>query len=214
MYTLLLASWMCLPLAPLNPLEQDTVAAVNLSLTVGLSAPNGIISAGPGFAIKWEMRPVHPVIVRGTGEYDFSRFSSTVFPNDDNNGITTKGALHSVTFGADCLYYHGTHKLTGYLGFGLIYSFHYYATDLSASQAMLQAFGVNHVGIAKGPGYRIMLGLRFNKTYSLEIGVSEERPSVTFTRPVDALTYAENDAQTKLSTFRITIGRIFTLKKI
>ena len=94
MYTLLIASWLCLPAFPLNPVAQDTIASVNVHFTVGLSGPNSLVGSGPEITSKYEIRLIHPVVVRAAFDYRYGKVNSILFP---------KGTLHSATVSTDAL---------------------------------------------------------------------------------------------------------------
>ena len=112
--TILMTSWLCLPLAPLNPVEEDTLASSSLHFTVGVAKPNGIVTAGPLVSAKYEMLVLHPFVVRGTIDFKYGRVTSHLYPN---------GHLYSTLLGLDAIYYRGTKYLTGYLGLGPVLSF-------------------------------------------------------------------------------------------
>lgn len=213
MHALLMAGWLCLPLAPLNPTGQDTISAMNLHVTAGIGSPNGVISAGPSFGVKWEWQVVYPVVVRSSFDYDYSKVNTTLFPNDDLNGVLTDGDLHSATLGLDGLYYHGTNALTGYIGAGVIYGFHYFRADGRTDRDILAQFGVNRITMTQKPGYRLILGLRYHQFYSLEIVVTEVRPDFQFTRNVAGPGFASSNEETRLSNFRVTFGYLWTIKR-
>jgi hypothetical protein len=213
MTELLMTCWLCLPLAPLNPLEQDTLPVLNLHFSAGIGTPNSVISVGPEFSLKCELLVVHPFVVRGGVDYSYSKVKTTLFPNGDLSGITTHGDLQSAAVGIDAIYYHGTNLLMGYIGLGAIYGFYHYRADHGSSAGMVQRFGIDHVGMAKQPGYRVILGLRYRKLYSLEIVITEIRPKFNFTRDVGSASYATSAEETRLSNFRLTFGYLWTIRR-
>ena len=61
-------------------------------------------------------------------------------------------------------------------------------------------------------GYRFFLGLRFNRVYSLEIGVSELRPEVTFSGRQASSELFSGSNETRLGSFSISLGRIWVIR--
>ncbi|MEW6051451.1 MAG: hypothetical protein AB1644_10370 [Candidatus Zixiibacteriota bacterium] len=212
MYSLVMASWLCLPLAPLNPLEQDTLPVMSFHLTAGITAPTDISSSGPELTAKYEMLATHPVVVRGTVEYRFSHIRANVYPQRDSRYVRLRGDLHGFTAGADVLYYRGTNRLTGYLGLGAVYSLHSLITDEAASASMARTFDIDKIEIAPAVGYRVTMGLRYHRVYSLEITITELRPKFLYTRYMDT-GYARSDDPTRLSGFRVSVGHLWTIRQ-
>ena len=204
MYTLLLASWLCLPAFPLNPVAQDTIASLNAHFTVGLSGPNSLVGSGPEITSKYEIRLIHPVVVRAAFDYRFGKVNSILFP---------RGTLHSATVSTDALYYRGTHKLTGYLGLGLVYTFHHYHLTNDAADSLRENHQVQDVGIRPTFGLRITMGLRFHRTVSLEIGITEARPNLKFVRRLSEKSYSVTTERIRLSDVRITLGYLWPLSR-
>ncbi len=203
MYALLLASWLCSPVFPLNPIAQDTIASVNVHLTVGLSGPNSVVGSGPEVTSKYEIRLIHPLVVRTALDYRFGRVNSILFP---------KGTLHNAAVSADALYYRGTHKLTGYLGLGLVYTFHHYHLTNDAADSLLENHQIRDVGIRPTLGLRLTMGLRFHRVISLEIGVTEARPNLRFVRQLGETSYSVTTERIRLSDARVTLGYLWPLR--
>jgi hypothetical protein len=202
MNTLLLVSWLCLPIAPLNPIEEDTLAAYNLHIAVGLSNPNGIISAGPTLSAAFEMLLVHPIMARATVDFKYGRVSSNLYP---------KGDLYSMIYGVDAIYYRGTNHLTGYIGFGFIYAFHHFEFSASAADSLLRTESVIAVDVQQEFGYRLTLGLRYHRSYSLEISVSELYPDIKKTG-VDAVGgESRMYEETRTGSFNVALGYLFEI---
>lgn len=213
MHALLLTVWLCLPLAPINPIEQDTVSALNLHLTAGVSSPTSILSTGPVFSAKWEMLAIHPVIIRSAIDYQYGSFKNHTFRLLKDISIV-KGNLHQFTLSADALYYRGTDRLTGYLGLGAIYTF----GDLNfTSETMAQLrenYDITDVSLKPQFGYRLTLGLRYQKVYSLEIAILEIEPNYMVTYNTGFNTYSEVTQRTDFSGFKISLGYLLTVKEL
>jgi outer membrane protein W len=196
---------MCLPAYPLNPIEQDTLAPVNLHFTVGINGPNGFTSAGPEATIKYEVLMVHPLVARIAFEYRFGETRSRLYPN---------GKLHGATLSLVALYYRGTYKLTGYVGAGLLYTFHHFRPSSAAADSLRNNYSISDVSLQPAFGYRIVMGLRFRHTYSLEVGVTEVNPNLAFTEQLAQNRFAVSKERIRMSEVRITIGYVFALKKL
>lgn len=200
---MLLTSWLCLPVFPLNPTAQDTIAPKNLHFTVGISSPNGLVGVGPEVTAKYEMLMVHPVIVRAAFDYRFGRVNSKLYPAGD---------LHGATVSAVALYYRGRHKLTGYIGMGIVYTFHGFRPTSAAADSLYKNHQVDEVGIKPAFGYRIVLGLRFHRDFSLEIGITEVKPKLLFTSRLTEDSYSVVAEKIRLSDVRVTVGYLVPIK--
>lgn len=212
MFTLILTAWLSLPLAPLNPSVQDTVSAMNLHFNAGIGTPNRIMSSGPVVSAKWEALAIHPLIVRGTFDYRFGNFRSKAFDNLVNIG-EYDGKIHQLTVAADALYYRGTNQLTGYLGLGLLLTYANIRPSPVAKD-LLEQNDISDISIRPAPGYRIILGLRYMRAYSLEVSITEVEPDfVVSSRTVNG-SFSETTSQTDFSGFRISLGYLWTLKNL
>ena len=200
--TLLMTSWLCLPIAPLNPVEEDTLASISLHFTAGLSNPNGIVTAGPMVSAKYEMLAIHPFMVRGTMDLMYGRVTSNLFP---------KGHLWSMMFGADAIYYRGTNHLTGYIGLGIVYAVHHFDPFDGTADSLLAYERITRVDLKQRFGYRLTLGLRYHKSYSLEIGVVELKPDFKKTGMDGHGRETRSYETTRTGSFRITLGYVFEI---
>jgi len=213
MYALLLTAWLCLPLAPLNPIEQDTVSALNFHFTAGVSSPTSIVSTGPVFSAKWEMLAIHPVIIRSAVDYQYGNFKNRTFRLlDDISEV--KGKLNQFTLSADALYYRGTDRLTGYLGLGAIYTFGDINFSSETMSLLSDNYDITEVSLKPQFGYRITLGLRYQKVYSLEIAILEIEPNYVVTYNTGINTYSELTQRTDFSGFKVSLGYLWTLKEL
>jgi len=203
MYTLLMAGWLCLPAFPLNPVAQDTIASVNVHFTIGLRGPNNFVSSGPELTSKYEIRLIHPLIVRAAFDYRFGKVNSVLFPH---------GRLHTATVSVDLLYYRGTNKLTGYLGLGVVYAFHHYTLSHNAADSLLKNHQVRDVSVKPNFGFRITMGLRFHRNISLEIGITEIRPKLEFVKWLSENSYSVTTQRMRLSDVRITLGYLWSIR--
>jgi hypothetical protein len=213
MYALLLSAWLCLPLAPINPVKQDTVSAMNLHFTAGISSPTSILSSGPVFSAKWEMLAIHPLIVRSAIDYQYGNFKNRTFRMfKDIDEI--KGNLHQFTISTDALYYRGTDQLTGYLGLGAIYTFGDLNFSSETMSLLRDNYDVTKVSLKSQFGYRLTLGLRYQKVYSLEIAILEIEPNYIVTYNTGLDTYAEVTQRTDFSGFKVSLGYLWTVKEL
>jgi hypothetical protein len=202
MYALLMTTWLCLPLAPLNPIEQDTLATLNLHLTVGVDGPNGLVSIGPVVSTNWELLIVHPFMIRGTIECGYGKVRSNLFP---------KGNLWSLSAGTDAIYYRGTNHLTGYIGAGAFYVTNFFTPFDATADSLLVNEGTTDVEIQPDWGYRIILGMRYHRSYSLEIAVTELTSEFKKTGLNPSGTESRSYQSTNSGSFRVTLGYLFEI---
>jgi hypothetical protein len=203
MLELLLAGWLALPIAPLNPIKQDTLDVLAFHVTAGVHAANSVVRTGPDLSAKMEMLTIHPLVLRAFADYRFGEIRNKSFPSAD---------MQQGMVGAEAIYYRGTNRLTGYLGFGVLYAFGDLSPTQAASDSLLQYELVDDIDYGADFGYRITLGLRFRQKYSLEIAVTELRPDIVYHRQFDpANVTSEYKEEFRNSTFKITLGYVFTL---
>ena len=202
MNALLLATWLSLPLAPLNPVQEDTLSDMSLHFTAGLSNPNGIVTAGPVLSANYEILVIHPFMVRGTVDFKYGRVRSNLFP---------QGHLWSTMLGGDAIYYRGTNYITGYIGFGIVYSLHNFVPFDATADSLYQNEGITDVDVQQKWGYRLVLGLRYHKSYSLEVGVVELQPDFKKTAVGSNGGESRSYQTTRAGSFRITVGYLFEI---
>lgn len=203
MTALLFATLLTLPIYPLNPTGQDTVAYMNMHFTAGLNGPGAIVSAGPEFTVKYEMTIAHPFIIRSAFDYRYGSIGSINYPDGD---------LHRATFSAEGIYYRGTKKFLGYVGLGLVWSmFDYHLSD-GATDSLSTSFGISEVDISSAPGYRITAGLRFHRSFSLEIGLTDTRPDYVYTIRHDDNSFSVGREQVRFNDVRVSFGYLFSIK--
>jgi len=200
--TLLMTSWLCLPLAPLNPVAEDTLASSNLHFAVGVTNPNGIVTAGPLVSAKYEMLVMHPFMLRGTVDFKYGRVTSQLYPN---------GHLYSILFGIDAVYYRGTDHLTGYIGLGPVLSLHHFKWFDETADSLFATEWITAVDMQQRFGYRLTLGLRYNTCYSLEIAVVELHPDFKKTGVGIDGSETRKYQTTRTGGFRITLGYLFEI---
>ncbi len=203
MLALLIASWMTLPLYPLNPPDLDTLNSMNLHLSVGVESPNRIHEFGPNLGIDYELLIQHPYLVRLTFDYRYGRIKAGEYP---------AGQLHSTQYGTDFIYYRGANEKTAYIGFGAVLVKNFPVIDRDVADELLQSEGVTDYSMKWRFGYRITLGLRFSKLYSIEIGITEISPFLQTTRSLDNEVYAITTEQVRMNAIRLSIGYSIPLK--
>lgn len=202
MNTLLLMTWLTLPLAPLNPTDQDTLPAHSAHFTLGVWGPNGIASAGPQAGAMYEMLLEHPLVLRTGLDYRYATISDDEHPNGD---------IHGFLWSAGIFYYRGTDHLTGYLGGSVILAMHAISPNSRATDSLSILEGIDEVSIRPGFGYRLFLGLRYRRMFSLELAITEIRPSLKFVRRIAPDQEAESTERINLGAARITFGYILPL---
>jgi hypothetical protein len=202
MTALLLTALLYMPLAPINPVEEDTLSSLAFHFSGGLSGPNGIVSAGPEIATRFETLVVHPFMVRATAAGSYAHTKSNLFP---------KGRLYTLTLGTDAIYYRGTNHLTGYIGFGFIYTMSRFDSFAHTADSLFRNEGVTDVDMEPEFGYRVVLGLRYHKNYSLELSVSELRPDFRKSGRDLSGTEMRTYQTTRTGTFKIMLGYVVPL---
>lgn len=213
MTTLLLLGWLSLPLAPLNPIEQDTIAAMNLHLSAGITSPNGIVSASPEMSIKYEFRPAHPFIVRTEADFRLGSVGTRFWPaGNERQAMYLEGSYRSALLGLDILYYRGTDRLTAYLGAGLVQSFNEFDADQESRDLLKSRYGIDQIDMSQRVGYRFTLGLRFHRTYAFEVAITQMEPNFVFGRDFGDGSYSKETVPTQFSSFRFTFGYLWELK--
>lgn len=202
MHLLLLTAWLCLPIAPLNPIEQDTLPDLSFHLSGGIAGSNGIVSSGPRLSGKFEMLLIHPWAISAGAEYRFATVTSHLFP---------RGDLNQVTLSSDILYYRGTDRLTGYIGFGALYAVSGFGPNQGTADSLRLRRQIVDIDISSQWGYRLALGLRFNRVMSLEIAVTELRPRFVFRGNSSPGQFSQHSQETRIGGFQITVGRVWEI---
>jgi len=205
MNAMLTALWLSLPLAPLNPVEEDTLASMNAHFTVAVTTPNGIISAGPEISAKYEILVVHPFVVRGAVDFKYCHTVSELFP---------KGELISLPLSLDAIYYRGTDHLTGYIGFGALYAINSFNPKSSTIDSLMRYESVTNVDMRHEWGYRLTLGLRYQRAYSLEISISEIYPEFVMSGAGPDGEITRSMVTTRVGGFRLSVGYLFPIREL
>lgn len=211
MLEMLLAGWLCLPLAPLNPIRQDTLDIMALQVFGGAHTGNEIVHTGPIIGAKYEILPVHPVVLRTGLEYRFGQVRGIGLPAGDMNELYAS---------ADLIYYRGTNRLTGYLGAGLLLGFGSFSPLESVEDSLRQLdWGLDpedpirdfDVGIETEWGYRLTLGLRFRETVSFEINITEIRPQFVYRIYSEGFKQTEIREEFRNNSFNVTFGYVISI---
>lgn len=211
MLELLMAGWLCLPLAPLNPVQQDTLDQMAIHGFVGMHTANATVATGPEAGLKYEVLAIHPLLLRGGLEYRFGQLRSATVPDGD---------LHEFNLSTDAIYYRGTNRLTGYLGIGVVFSYGVFNALPSVIDSLLQG-NLNddplnpvidaRVGVEAKIGYRITLGLRFRETMSVEVCITEVRPQFVYKQTYASTARSEFREDFRNNSFSVTVGYVIPL---
>ncbi len=203
MLTLLLATWFALPLYPLNPVEQDTLNQMNVHFTIGVNGPNKIADPGLQFSAKYEFLVAHPIVLRGAADYGFQDLSSRQYPD---------GRLHSLILSTEALYYRGTDNLTGFVGLGAVFYNGFIRLDDGIGNHTINDMQVTDLSVRPRLGLRATFGLRFSRNISIELAITDVRPSIVSTGRVNSASYREIAERIKLNEVRFTLGYLFSLR--
>jgi len=196
MYSLILSTLLSLPVYPLNPTVQDTLNSVNLHFTAGFNSPNSIVQSGPEFTVKTEWVVSHPFVVRAALEYKYGKVSSSQYP---------AGNVGTVTLSSDIIYYRGTDELTGYVGAGPVYVISNYNRS-DNGKLRFKGDILTRARIDDAFGYRLTMGLRYHRSYSLELAATEVKTNFVTANKIDATRFSESANRVRLGDVRITLG--------
>jgi len=205
MQALLLAALMALPLYPLNPIEQDTLATFNAHMTAGVSAPNGITSTGAEVSTMVEMLVVHPFVLRGGLDYRFGRLTARRYPD---------GLLHGSTLSLEGLAYRGTTKLTGFVGLGAVFGKYYVNPTAAASDSLMTNHNIYGVYVEPAFGYRFVAGLRMHSAFSIELAVTSITTDFLYRQSLGENSYRQWREPAKFRDFRLSFGYVLPLLDI
>lgn len=202
MLPLILATIMSLPIYPLNPTDQDTLAAQAIHFSLGVTGPSQTITAGPEFSLKYERLFDHPFLYRLSYDYRYGHMSSNVLPD---------GKIHRHTLGADWVYYRGTHKNTAYIGFGMVAGFASFKEDKETYDELNLPPGSSEVDIKWALGYRLTLGLRMNSVYSLEVVITEISPTFIYRNNLSSENFQIQKEEFRANDFKVSLGYLIEL---
>ncbi|MFH1686825.1 MAG: hypothetical protein ABIE70_04810 [bacterium] len=202
MHALLLATLLSMPLYPVNPIQQDTVAMLNAHITAGVSAPDGIISTGFEATSKIEMMLIHPVVVRAGLDYRAGSLRARRYP---------EGTLHGPTFSVEALYYRGTNRLTGFVGGGVVLTKYFVHLSGSAADSLMANHQIYGMYVEPKLGYRFSAGLRIRGAMSIEIGLTSVTTDFLFRKSTGLNTYRQWREPVKFRDVRISIGYVLPI---
>ncbi|MDZ4723960.1 MAG: hypothetical protein SGI97_08680 [candidate division Zixibacteria bacterium] len=204
MLAVLLTSWLLMPIAPLNPVEQDTLASVNFHITAGMSGTNGILTEGPELSTKYELLLGHPYVIRAAAEYKLGEAISPLYP---------RGKLQTITFAFEGLYYRGTTELLAYLGGGLIYAIHHFSPRASTSDSLFSTEQVTDIDVGQKAGYRLVFGLRYLARYSIEMRITELHPSFIKSFRPDENSLGTRSTEVRASSIALSFGYLIPIRR-
>ena len=202
MLATLLATWLLTPIAPLNPIEQDTLPSIALHLSAGMSVPNGVMAAGPELSASYELRVTHPVVIRFGLELQRHTLSSSLFP---------RGNKTSINLSVGTIYYRGTNRMTGYIGVGAVYGINFFDPTTRTLDSLNLLEGVTEISMDRKLGYRLTLGLRIRKKYSFEINVTEMYPILIRTTQLTQNQFRQSSETVRTGTFRLIFGYVLPI---
>jgi hypothetical protein len=110
-------------------------------------------------------------------------------------------------------YYRGTDKVTGYIGLGAVFTTNHFTSLTATADSLFWHESVTSVDISRQFGYRVTIGLRFQRCYSFEIAITEIRPDFVKHGAAPNGVTSRSYEDTRTGTFRITLGYVFTLAR-
>ncbi len=201
MHFLVLTSWLCLPLFPLNPVAQDTLPPFSAHVSAGIGSPNRLTGPTAELTAKYEVLLFHPLVARTAIDYRIGKVTSKLYP---------KGILQGATLSLEFFAYRGTRRLTGYLGLGVVYAYHSYSLSKAAADSLRTNHLISDIDVIPTFGYRLTLGLRFHRSVSLEIGITEVSPKLKYIQWLSPSSYATSYEKVRLSEARVTLGYLWS----
>ena len=118
-----------------------------------------------------------------------------------------------MTLSADALYYRGTDHMTGYIGIGVVYAVNHFNPWPGTADSLLACESVTSVDVDQQLGYRLTLGLRYHRSYSFEIGITELYPDfVKHSAGTDGHSVRSYHT-TRTGGFRVTFGYLLPLRR-
>jgi len=202
MLEMLLTALLAAPLYPLNPVEQDTLPAMNLHVAAGMAAPNELTAVNPVLSMRGEWLMFHPIVMRPSLEYRFGNSSSNQWP---------EGYMHQVAFSLDMFAYRGTDRWTGYIGAGAVWAVNKFSLGDAAADSLLQTEELSDVSMDNSFGYRLTLGVRYRQVYSVEVNIVELESRMNFTSPNIGGVFRTYSEKVDLGDFRVSVGYLFNL---
>ena len=83
----------------------------------------------------------------------------------------------------------------------------------AASDSLWHNERVNDVDLSKQVGYRITLGVRISKSYSIELSITELRPDIIKNGERDQGMLSRESEEIKTGSFKVMFGYVIPLKR-
>lgn len=202
MLSLVVATFIALPLYPVNPIRQDTLALLNAHVTAGITAPDGIVNTGLELTSKWELVLVHPILIRAGIDYRFGPIMALRFPD---------GILHGSTLSLEALVYRGTNRMTGFVGGGIVLNKYFLHMTRAAADSMMANYHIYGVYVDPALGYRISMGLRLRRAFSIELAVTALSTDFLFRESLGLHRYSQRHEPARFRDFRVSLGYVFPI---
>ena len=202
MLTALIATWILTPIAPLNPIEQDTLPSISFHIAAGVTVPNGVVSTGSEIFGNYEMRVIHPFVIRLGVSLQHKNMTSKIFPS---------GNINTIDLSVGGLYYRGSKMLVGYFGASAIYGINFFSPTSQTLDSLNINEGVTDMSMGRKLGFGITLGLRIKKVYSFEINITEMYPSLRKKMQSSSLVFSTSGESVRTGTFRLTFGYVWAI---
>lgn len=203
MHPLALASWLLLPIAPINPVVHDTLSPITIQASIGIWGPSNLLSAGPELAVRSEFLLSHPLSFRAGVELRQYQAEDFASPRGDVASATVVGEL---------AVYRGTHKLMGFLGVGAGYTFFSFEPDARTRDSLSRNESIDDIALEHAVLFRAFLGLRFRQRYAVEIKFSDTRGRFTTARSASGtMLFETEDKGTAAGAVSLTVGYVFDL---
>jgi len=182
---------------PLNPVREDTVASGNFHFTAGVNGPNGILGTGLEASLKYELLISHPYILRTAFELGRSKINDKSYPIGD---------VQAATFAVEGMYYRGTDKMTAFMGIGIVYVVSKMRLGQVDETRNLPVDNFSSIRIKNSFGYRLIVGARLRKAFSIEIGITEIKTDFIYVTRFSESSFSEFPVRSRLSNIKLTFG--------
>ena len=202
MHALLLVTLLSLPLYPVNPIQQDTLATMNVHVTAGVTAPNGVLNTGFEVSSNLEMLVVHPFVIRGSLDYRYGKTMARRYPD---------GVVHGTTASIEAVVYRGTNQMTGFVGLGAVYSKYFMHLSQPAADSLMTHEDIYGVYVEPALGYRFMAGLRLRSAFSIELSVTSISTDFLYRKSLGPNRYRQWRQPAKFRDFRVSFGYVLPL---
>jgi hypothetical protein len=111
----------------------------------------------------------------------------------------------------EAFYYRGTNRMTGYIGGGAVLALYDHSTNQSDMDSLRIFHNITDVNLKRTNGYRMTFGLRFHRIYSLEVSITDVRPSFVYITDLGDGSYSQRFSRARFNDFRVSFGYVLPI---